>query len=110
MLQTDEPKVVRKIKKAKVTISAEEYDQIRELLKLILRHDEEGKDLTYPGMLWRDLRNAYLEKVSLCCCGGGCLCTALLSASVSRTVGPEPPQSNSCALAGRSCPCLPNLP
>lgn len=48
-----------------MTISAEEYDQIRELLKLILRRDEEGKDLTYPGMLWRDLRNAYLEKVRI---------------------------------------------
>lgn len=49
--------------KATVSISSEEYAQIRELLKLILRHGEEDKDLTYPGMQWRDLRNAYLQQV-----------------------------------------------
>ena len=53
-----------KKKKAKVTITSEEYQDIRHMLKLKLRAAEEGQDVTYPGMLWRDLRNWYLSEVS----------------------------------------------
>jgi hypothetical protein len=53
-----------KKKKTKVTITSEEYHDIRHLLKLRLRGDEEGKDLTYPGIQWADLRNWYLSEVS----------------------------------------------
>jgi hypothetical protein len=68
-----EPKAgAKKAKKAKVTITSEEYDQIRELLKLILRREEEGRDVTYPGMRWTDLRNAYLHEVRVCVCEWHC--------------------------------------
>jgi hypothetical protein len=68
-----EPKAgAKKAKKAKVTITSEEYDQIRELLKLILRREEEGRDVTYPGMLWTDLRNAYLHEVRVWVCEWHC--------------------------------------
>jgi hypothetical protein len=55
-----------------VTITSEEYDQIRELLKLILRREEEGRDVTYPGMRWTDLRNAYLHEVRVWVCERHC--------------------------------------
>jgi hypothetical protein len=51
-----------------VTITSEEYHDIRHLLKLRLRGDEEGKDLTYPGIQWADLRNWYLSEVRATLC------------------------------------------